>query len=75
MTAEKFTPSFTTSASAADERRESRSDYFGSNVTTTEGSRRPSNVREVESRGMKPVPPKPPKMPLSKRQQKMMWPK
>ena len=45
MTAEKFRPSFTTSAKAQDEKREARHDYFGSNVTVTPGTQAPTNVR------------------------------
>ena len=73
MSAEQFRPSFTTSAQAAEDRREERSDFFADNVSVTEGKTPQSRSRAVEGRGMKPVPPEPPKMPLSKRQQRMMW--
>ena len=73
MSAEQFRPSFSTSAKAAEERREERSDFFSDNVKVKQGTRPQSRSRVVESRVMKPVPPEPPKMPLSDRQKRMMW--
>lgn len=42
MAAEQFRPTFTTAQEAAEEARESRSEYFGSNVRTTEGTKAPT---------------------------------
>lgn len=70
-----YRPKFTTSAKAAEERREERSDLFSDNVKVKQGTRPQSRSRVVESRGMKPVSPEPPKMPMTDRQKRMMWPK
>ena len=45
MTAEQFRAQFTTSQEAADERKESRDKYFGSNVSVTEGTKKQTNVK------------------------------
>ena len=55
MTAEKFRPKFTTSAKAAEERKEARGEYFGSNVSVTEGTKPPSRVvpSPIKFKGLK----------------------
>ena len=48
MTAEKFRPKFTTSASAQEEKKEARDrvgHYFGARVSTSEGTKAPTNVK------------------------------
>ena len=50
MTAEKFQPTFTTSAKAAEEKKESRAPYFGDNVKVVSGTRPPSNVRPAPTK-------------------------
>ena len=42
MTAEQFRPTFTTSQEAAEEAKEERNDFFGSNVRTVEGTAKPT---------------------------------
>ena len=56
MTSEKFRPSFTTSAKAAEERSEGRSAFFGDNVRVTEGKRPPSGLREKKAPTLQPYP-------------------
>ncbi len=45
MTAEQFRSKFTTSQEAADESAENRSDYFGDNVKTINGTRQQTGVK------------------------------
>ena len=48
MTAEQFRPKFTTSASKQEERKEAREQaghYFGARVSTSEGTKAPTNVK------------------------------
>ena len=59
MTAESFRPTFTTSAEAAEKRKEEREEgthHFGDRVSVREGTRPPSRVREVQAPAMKPAP-------------------
>ncbi len=55
MTAEQFRPSFSTSQEAQEERAEERAkqgNYFGSRISTTEGSRKPSGVARSHRTGV-----------------------
>ena len=85
--AEQFLPSFTTSAEAADERREHREETLGSSftdrVSVTEGTRPPSGLKPViVPRKLQQAPSKllyspfpQEKKPLTERQKRMMWKK
>ena len=72
MTAEKFVAQFTTSQEAADERKEGRSKLFSDNVSVTEGSRKPSRVKEVPVTPLKRQEPQVFPCALSPRQQKIL---